>query len=65
MSSNDEQTSTPKQRRKRLQDRAQRAALEQRAEFKSPGIGGLTLLGSETLVSPDPEHARRDITTKS
>jgi hypothetical protein len=65
MSSNDKQTATPKQQSKRLKDRAQRAASEQRAEVNSPGIKRLTLLGSETFVSPDPVHARRDITTKS
>jgi len=65
MSSDNKQTSTPKQRSKRRQDRAQRTATAQRVEARSPNIGGLTLLGSETLVSPEPEHARRDITTRS
>ena len=65
MSSNDRDTSTPRQRNRRRQNREQRAQSELLAARGSPPTVRLEPLGGSSLVSPYPQHARRDISTRS
>jgi hypothetical protein len=65
MSSKDRETSTPRQRNRRRQDREQRAESQIRAALGSPSTARLEPLGGSSFVSPYPEHARRDISTRS